>query len=1071
MEKSVTCPNCGSNDIQFLKKRQKYICEDCSYEFIAEQKFIRKRIFLSYGRDEYSSLAEKLCSDLKMRGHDIWFDQEHIQSPDDWEIKIEEGLKWVADNPINNRFLLLLTPHSVRRPDGYCLNELSWALSHRVSVIPLMVVWCESPLSICRIQYIDIQDCLPVEEKEDKYSEKLQQIIKAVEEETPISDGVQYRLMSILDPLPFDAEITEYSAQFTGRTWLINKIDAWINNNTASRVFWIMGRPGIGKTAIVAHLCAKRREVGAVHLCRFGIVQKSDPARCVLSIAYQLSTQLPDYQNLLNRIALEDAVKKLNAASLFDLLITQPLAKIPKPEHTILIVIDALDEATKTDGENELAKFLAEQFPFTPNWLKLIITSRPDPEVIRVLQGYIPYDLDDESISNEDDVRTYLKSELGPISKDDKNLEDAINIIVERSEGLFLYVCFIQKGIKEGQYSLDRLDELPRGMNQSYLRFFERQFPRHSQELYNHLVRPALELIAASRDPLHGQLISQILGWSEYDHQEFIESVGSLFIETDGAFRPFHLSLMGWLTNASLAGSRFMVSLVPGNERLAAYGWDQFKKHGCRKLPEYFILHLPFHMKNSAQEYDPGEVLRLYNEYSTMGQNAFSSGEMRKADRYHTNGYNLIQYLCSKDEQNYQYSALIITTLNALGETNNFLGNLNKARTYYERALKIINNGPFKSWHSKTSWNLADLERRAGNYHRSHFLYDEAEKTADFSVQEGTSDRMRGNALRGQADLERRFGHSRVARDLYEKAISALEIAEDPSGLANALVGLGDLERCVGNTDEAVHLYDKTVRLFKLANDNRGLAHGYGREGIINSHLGRYVEARNYFLKAQESYKKAGFKLGLPLTISSIAFVEFHLGDYESCRVHLIKAEELCSAQKYQNGLADIYKLMGDLATQEGQWDDAMHLYLKANKMLREIEYNEGIATTLLELGNVSLATSRIEESIGYINEAKDIFLHDENALGNLQVSMCLGNVNFEQGKYEEAKKLYLEAEEGFKHIKYCLGRAKTAEKLGDVYERQGMFNESRSYYETALELYEFMKMNHLYRTVKNKLG
>ena len=46
------------------------------------------------------------------------------------------------------RFLLLLTPHSVRRPDGYCLNELARAFGRSLPIIPVLVSPVEPPLSI-----------------------------------------------------------------------------------------------------------------------------------------------------------------------------------------------------------------------------------------------------------------------------------------------------------------------------------------------------------------------------------------------------------------------------------------------------------------------------------------------------------------------------------------------------------------------------------------------------------------------------------------------------------------------------------------------------------------------------------------------------------------------------------------------------------------------------------------------------------------------------------------------------------------------------------------------------------
>lgn len=140
----------------FSEKSGLHICKDCGHEFAiketfsTKEPFSAKRIFISYGHDEHVPLAEHLRDDLRDRGHEVWYDEERLKPSYDWEAFIEEGLERLAADRTNSSVLLLLTPHSVRRPDGYCLNEVARALSRGLKIIPLMVVDSEPPLSICR---------------------------------------------------------------------------------------------------------------------------------------------------------------------------------------------------------------------------------------------------------------------------------------------------------------------------------------------------------------------------------------------------------------------------------------------------------------------------------------------------------------------------------------------------------------------------------------------------------------------------------------------------------------------------------------------------------------------------------------------------------------------------------------------------------------------------------------------------------------------------------------------------------------------------------------------------------
>lgn len=356
--KTIICPECGSEDVTFSEKRQLYVCLDCNHKFIIEKEFSPLRVFLSYGHDEYAALAEQLKVDLQNRGHEVWFDLDRLKPGGDWETYIEEGFEWVSEYPGNGCFILLMTPHSVRRPNGYCLNEITRALERKLPVIPVMVVWSEPPLSICRIQWLDMRDCIPFQEREGLYETKLARLVEALEQDRIDFEGTQARLFQRLRPLSFEGDIIPHLGRFTGRQWVFDQIDFWLADPSTSRVFWITGKPGVGKTAIASWLCTHRREVAAFHLCRHGHVEKSDPRRAVLSIAYQISSQLPGYQERLNSLDLDQIVSEDNVRTLFDNLIVQPLsANFPKPGRVIVILIDALDEATENTRSAEINSY------------------------------------------------------------------------------------------------------------------------------------------------------------------------------------------------------------------------------------------------------------------------------------------------------------------------------------------------------------------------------------------------------------------------------------------------------------------------------------------------------------------------------------------------------------------------------------------------------------------------------------------------------------------------------------------------------------------------------------------
>lgn len=84
----IICPECGSENTFFSKKRNIYVCEDCECEFSNEVKNHAKKIFFSYAHDENEWLIAKLKKDLEFLGYDIWIDRSEIKSGEDWRRSI-----------------------------------------------------------------------------------------------------------------------------------------------------------------------------------------------------------------------------------------------------------------------------------------------------------------------------------------------------------------------------------------------------------------------------------------------------------------------------------------------------------------------------------------------------------------------------------------------------------------------------------------------------------------------------------------------------------------------------------------------------------------------------------------------------------------------------------------------------------------------------------------------------------------------------------------------------------------------------------------------------------------------
>lgn len=187
-----------------------------------------------------------------------------------------------------------------------------------------------------------------------------------------------------------------------------------------------------------------------------------------------------------------------------------------------MLIIDALDEATK-NMRNELIDLIVSDFQKLPNWLNFVVTTRPEMDIERKLKHLKPFVIDNSSSSNLDDIRGFLSTNLKPYLVCVKNSADLIETIVRKSQGVFLYASEILKSVESGVLRVEDAVNFPDGLTNIYLNYFERMFIMNSQYDYKSEIRPLMEVIVVSLEPLHEDTIKDILQIDDYDFDDIKE--------------------------------------------------------------------------------------------------------------------------------------------------------------------------------------------------------------------------------------------------------------------------------------------------------------------------------------------------------------------------------------------------------------------------------------------------------------------------------------------------------------------------------------------------------------------
>ncbi|KAJ7201169.1 mycorrhiza-induced WD40-repeat domain protein [Mycena pura] len=301
------------------------------------------------------------------------------------------------------------------------------------------------------------------------------------------------------------------------RTNILEDLEAWASDDSRSRVYWLVGMAGTGKSTIAQSFCEildRKNMLGASFFCSRGSEQTKNAHLIIPTIAYSFAITSPSIQ--IEVVKAIEADHHLAETTYFDLedqfrkLISRPIrASI---DHNVkiwkVIVLDALDECTNLRLVAKLIQIILESAPDIA--LKVFIASR-DEKPIREAFNSIPepkrpsafylHEVENEII--EKDIEKYLKTSLTCISERNNDLEwpsnDQLSALLGLCSKLFIYAAtalrYIDDEAGNYRYRLSNITTLQGAGTGSGLK-------------------------TAAMDDLYGQILQRALASKEADEVE-----------------------------------------------------------------------------------------------------------------------------------------------------------------------------------------------------------------------------------------------------------------------------------------------------------------------------------------------------------------------------------------------------------------------------------------------------------------------------------------------------------------------------------------------------------------------
>ena len=251
------------------------------------------------------------------------------------------------------------------------------------------------------------------------------------------------------------------------RVELLNIIKEWAKSESVKEVvFWLNGRAGEGKSTIANTIAVYAEENGwlgaSYFFSRQGERSLRTAAHVIPTLVYQLAQQSPAFRaNVLRlldenpswvHLSLVEQAKKLGAA----------LEHFVAPSPPPLIILDALDECKPEDAVKLLSALLGSAFRRDPGKafpVKILITSRPEPELVATFEKYCKKEYRLHEMSETvvgQDIRLYLERSMlrvrAQLRLPNPDLrwftDEELDILVSRAGTLFIFAATVVRLIK-----------------------------------------------------------------------------------------------------------------------------------------------------------------------------------------------------------------------------------------------------------------------------------------------------------------------------------------------------------------------------------------------------------------------------------------------------------------------------------------------------------------------------------------------------------------------------------------------------------------------------------------------
>ena len=333
--------------------------------------------------------------------------------------------------------------------------------------------------------------------------------------------------------------------------------------------------------------------------------------------------------------------------------------------------------------------------------------------------------------------------------------------------------------------------------------------------------------------------------------------------------------------------------------------------------------------------------------WNGMGVVAEERGQLDSAIAYYSRAQQIRDKLGDK--------LGVASLYNNLGNVYEMQGRYDEALKVHRTSLRIAENEKDTARIARSHLNIGGVMENAGLFQEAH---DEVNKARLILEQLGDKPRLAGAYTL--------LGHLRLELEMFQEALrwyrSALALREQLGNEDKISASLSDLGVALDQLNKpdssrlAVQLFQRALTLRKKLDDPTGMAAVYNNLGEAHKHLGEYTIAVGYLQKARDIYLRTKDRPGLMEVYNTWGDVLYRQGKFAEALRFTEQYAEIAESTQNERYILRSYKDFAKIYAALKEYDKAYEFQVKYDKFRfeklneaslrtfeqREVLYSEG---------------------------------------------------------------------------------------------------------------------------------